>query len=343
MTSREPAMLMTLARADLGLARIHASRRGADVRIGPCIDDYGQPAPVDLMRGVKALLCEIPPANFDDFDALEWIHLTSVGYSQIFELPILERGIRVTNGRGTFDVPIAEWCILMLLMWQRDVRHLLANQRDRQWDRSPTFTRELRGATVGLYGYGGIAREVARLCKPMGMTVWTLTRDGSVQARSSTYCVPGTGDPGGTLPDRVFGPDSLSTFLGGLDFLVLTMPLTNTTAGIIGEAELRMLKPSAVVLNPARAGLIQQEALLRALEEQWIRGLSLDTHYAYPLPADHPLWTMPSVILTPHIAGHAGTDSFFERAFDIIGHNVDRYCTGRPLLNELTPAQISGQ
>jgi phosphoglycerate dehydrogenase-like enzyme len=343
MTSGSIPLLMTLARPDAGVARIREVCPAADVRIGPCIDDYGQHVPAELMRGAKGLLCEIPPENFDDFDALEWIHLTSVGYSQIFKLPILERGIRVTNARGTFDVPIAEWCILMLLMWQRDGRQLLRNQQDRYWDRSPHFTQELRGSTVGIYGYGGIGRELARLSKAMGMTVWTLTRDGSVQSRPLTYCVPGTGDPQGTLPDRVFRRDDLPEFLGGIDFLVLAMPLTDRTAGLIGEAALRMLKPSAVLLNPARAGLIQQEPLLRCLREQWIRGLSLDTHYAYPLPPDHPLWSMPNVILTPHISGHAGTDKFFERAFDIVAANVDRYCTGQSLLNELTPSQIGGQ
>jgi len=341
--SRSIPMLMTLARADIGVARIRKVCADADVRIGPCIDDYGQSAPAELMRGARALFCEMPPENFDDFDALEWIHLTSVGYSQIFTLPILERGIRVTNGRGTFDVPIAEWCILMLLMWQRDVRQLLQNQEDRRWDRSPSFTRELRGATIGVYGYGGIARELARQSKTMGMTVWAMTRDGSVPPRPLTFCVPGTGDPNGRLPDRVFAPGQLREFLGGVDFLVLTMPLTDQTKGLIGEAELRMLRPTAVLLNPARGGIIQEQALLRCMRENWIRGLSLDTHYAYPLPPDHPLWSMPNVILTPHIAGHAGTDLFFTRAFDIIADNVARFRAGRPLLNELTAAQVGGQ
>jgi phosphoglycerate dehydrogenase-like enzyme len=338
-----PPVLMTLARPDVGIERIRRLCPDVEVRVGPVIDDYGQPAPAELMRGAKVLLCEVPPANFDDFDQLEWIHLTSAGYSQIFDLPIRERGIRVTNGKGTFDVPIAEWCILALLMWQRDVRQLLANQQAKCWDRSPRFTRELRGTTIGVYGYGGIARELARLSKAMGMTVWAMTRDGHAERRPLAYCAPGTGDPEGTLPDRVFGPAHVEEFLGGVDFLVLTAPLTERTRGLLGDAELRMLKSSAVLLNPARAGLIEEEPLIRCLAENRIRGLSLDTHYAYPLPPEHPLWSMPNVILTPHIAGHAGTDLFFERAFDIIATNVHRYCTSQPLLNELTPSQIAGQ
>ena len=109
--------------------------------------------------------------------------------------------------------------------------------------------------------------------------------------------------PAGELPDRVFSTADLPEFLGALDYLFITMPLTPATTGLIGETELRMLKPSSVLINPARAAIIEEKAFIRALQEKWIRGASLDVHYAYPLPPEHALWELPNLIMTPHISG----------------------------------------
>jgi len=121
------------------------------------------------------------------------------------------------------------------------------------------------------------------------------------------------------------------------------MPDTNTTKGIVGETELRTLPKRAFVLNPARGPLIQEQALLRALREGWIAGAALDTHYHYPMPADHPLWRMPNVIMTPHISGSGESPFFLERIWDIFVKNVERFRDGKPLLNELTPSQLRGE
>ena len=112
---------------------------------------------------------------------------------------------------------------------------------------------------------------------------------------------------------------------------------------MIGEKELRMLKPSAVLINPARAPIIQEEAYVKCLSEGWIRGSALDAHYAYPLPPDHPLWSLPNVIMTPHISGSCGCPHFLERVYDIFSQNLRRFSTGQPLLNELTEAQLRGE
>jgi phosphoglycerate dehydrogenase-like enzyme len=156
------------------------------------------------------------------------------------------------------------------------------------------------------------------------------------------YCVPGTGDPGGVLPHRVFLKGQELEFLSTLDFLVLAMPLTPASEGIVGERELRALPSSAFVLNPSRGPLIQEAALLQALREGWIAGAAIDTHYQYPLPAEHPLWRLPNVILTPHISGSGLSPYFLDRSWDIFTQNVRRLLAGQPLLNELTAAQLSG-
>src|SRR5690606_35435580 len=120
------------------------------------------------------------------------------------------------------------------------------------------------------------------------------------------------------------------------------MPLTDVSRGAIGEAELRALPLHAFVFNPARGPIIQEQALLKALREKWFAGAALDTHYAYPLPPEHPLWSMPNALLTPHISGSSGSQHYPRRVWDIFTQNLDRFRTGRPLLNELTPAQLTG-
>jgi phosphoglycerate dehydrogenase-like enzyme len=155
--------------------------------------------------------------------------------------------------------------------------------------------------------------------------------------------VPGTGDPEGVLPDRVFAPGQEGDFLATLDFLVLSMPLTRRTEGIVTEEYLKMLPPHAFVLNPARGPLIKEDALLKALREGWIAGAALDTHYYYPMPSDHPLWHFPNVIMTPHISGSTLSPRFLERLWDLFVQNVERLIAGEILLNELTAAQLSGE
>ena len=336
------SVLIALAKYETGLARIREICPQAEVRVTKWLTDSGQTLPAEQMKGVQALFCEMPPENFDDFDKLKWIQLTSAGYSQVFDLPVLERGIRVCNGRGNFDVPIAEWNIMMMLMWHRLMLEQLENQNKRIFDRAARFHGEVRGLTAGFYGYGGIARETARLAKAMGLTVWTLEPGGKLPSRELMYRVEGTGDPEGILPDRVFDTGQIAEFMGSLDYLFITLPLTPTTEGIIGEKHLRMLKPSAVLINPARAKIIEEQAFIRCLKENWIRGSSVDAHYAYPLPPEHPLWSLPNIIMTPHISGSDASPHFLRRTYDIFTQNLERFCTGQPLLNELTEAQLRG-
>jgi phosphoglycerate dehydrogenase-like enzyme len=230
----------------------------------------------------------------------------------------------------------------MMVNLARDLRQMVRNQEQGTWDRAARVQREVRGMTVGLWGYGGLARETARLAKQMGLRVHVLTRNGRVEPRRLVYTVPGTGDPDGTLPDRVFRAGEELAFLAGLDFLVLALPLTKATEGLIGDRELRALPRSAYLLNPARGPIVQLDALLRALREGWIAGAALDTHYQYPTPPDHPLWHLPNVVMTPHIAGSSLSPRFKARLWDIFTINAHRFVRGEPLLNALTPEELAG-
>lgn len=291
------------------------------------------------LRDVDVLFAPLPPVNFTDMHRLKWIQLASVGYSQLFGLDL--KGAKVTNARGCFDVPIAEWNIAMMVNLARDLRLMIRNQDAAIWDRSAVFQREIRGHVVGIWGYGGIGRETARLARHLGLKVKVMTRSG-VQPRTGVYTIPGTGDPEGVLPDETFRAGQEIAFLEDLDFLVVATPLTNATEGLIGERELRALPPKAVVLNPARGPIIQEQALLRALREKWIAGAALDTHYHYPMPPDHPLWKFPNVIFTPHISGSSQSPNYPRQLWEIFTLNLARLERGEPLLNELTPAQLAG-
>jgi len=320
--------------------------------------------PDDLLPGPEILLCKLPPRNIDALSRLKMIQLSSVGYEHLRHLGFADRPVRVCNARGVFDTAIAEWNLAMMVNLIRDLPGMIRNQTQGQWDRADRFQQELRGRILGLWGYGGLGRETARLAKAFGMTVHVLCRSG-VKPRQNTFAQPGTGDQEGILPDRVFiaghpaHPLPLSPlaaggsapghrqgeggqakeFLSGLDFLVLALPHTRESEGMIGEAELKMLPRSAFLLNPARGPIIQEQALIQALREGWIAGAALDTHFAYPLPADHPLWRFPNAILTPHISGADKSPNFPDRIADLFIQNVNRYLERRPLLNEITATE----
>jgi len=304
-------------------------------------EEVARPLGPQRISDAEVLFCTFPPTNFEDMKAVKWVQISSTGYTQLFDHKLPERGIRATNGRGCFDVPIAEWNVAMMVNLARDMRLLFHNQDAAVWDRSAVFQREIRGMTVGIWGYGGIGRETARLARAMGLKVHVLARNG-VGPRGDVYHVPGTSDPEGVLPDKVFRSGEELEFLGGLDFLILGLPLTKQTEGLIGERELRALPDHAYVLNPARGPIIQEQALISALQEKWIAGAALDTHYHYPMPPEHPLWKMPNVIFTPHISGSSLSPSYLTHLWDIFSVNAERYAKGEALLNELTPEQLAG-
>jgi phosphoglycerate dehydrogenase-like enzyme len=321
------------------------SMGGIEVHVLPETEVTPVPRPADvpgeLAPGIDAMFCTYPPVNIDQMRKLRFVQISSAGYAQLIGKGLPERRVRASNARGCFDVPIAEWNLAMIVNLARDLRQMIRNQDAQIWDRGARFQSEVRGLTVGIWGYGGIGRETARLLKAMGLRVHVLSR-GGIGRIEDVYSVPGTGDPEGKLPDRVFLAGEELAFLRELDFLILAMPLTPTTEGIIGECQLRALPRSAFLLNPSRGPLIQEQALLKALNDGWIAGAAIDTHYHYPLPPEHPLWRFPNVILTPHISGSAQSPYFLERTWDIFVENVARLVRNRPLLNQLSEAQLSG-
>jgi phosphoglycerate dehydrogenase-like enzyme len=289
----------------------------------------------ELLRGPEILLCKLPPRNVHDMPDLKWVQISTVGYEHLRKYDFANGRVRVCNARGIFDTAIGEWNVAMMIALVRDLRGMIRNQERSHWEKADRFQQEVRNRVVGLWGYGGIGRETARLAKALGLAVHVMTRSG-VKPRHDAYTPAGTGDSEGALPDRVFTAGQEREFLSGLDFLILALPHTQGSDGMVGEAELQALPRTAFVLNPARGPIIREEALLKALREGWIAGAALDTHFAYPLPPEHPLWAMPNVILSPHVSGADRSREFPARIADLFTRNVERHLAGLPLLNELT-------
>jgi phosphoglycerate dehydrogenase-like enzyme len=292
-----------------------------------------------LLEQIDVLLAKHPPKNFDDLKLLKLWQLATVGYDHFAHLRLGERPFTVCNARGVFDTGIGEWCAAMLVNLTRDLRGMIRDQDQGKWNRAPGYMQEVRGKTAGIWGYGGLGREAARVAKALGIRIHVLVRR-PVGPRPNDFTPQGTGDPLGQLPDRVFLAGHEHEFLSGLDFLIVALPRTKTTTGMIGAADLQALPRTAFVLNPARGPIIQEPALIRALTEGWIAGAALDTHYHYPMPPEHPFWRLPNVIMTPHIAGADRSARFPVLMGQLAVENVARLIEGRTLLNGVSREEL---
>ena len=322
---------------DAGLAAVRRLAGPAAVTVVPMFDAASR-LDAGLAARCRVLFADGVPANLADLTDLRWLQLSSAGYEHVAGQGLSERVI-VTNASGVNDVPIAEWCLAMMLVFERDVRGLFDMQRRHAWERLPRFQSELRGRRLGIIGYGSIGRTVAQLASAFGLTISVMTR-APIGPRAGHYAVPGSSDIAGTLPQRRYTFDEREEFLGQLDYLALTIPIAPGTRSLIGERELRALPAHAVVLNPSRGHLIDEAALLRALTEGWIGGAALDTHFAYPLPPGHPLWDMPNAVLTPHISGSTGSRMFLPRLWELFAHNLAAWLRGDALLNVIGASDL---
>jgi len=227
--------------------------------------------------------------------ALKLVQIASVEYAQLMGLGLDEKGVRACNGRGVFDVPIAAWNMAMMVSLARNLRGMIRNQESRlgslcylsngdSWINCRNLGLWRNPARDGPAGQGfrhGSPRDVAR-------------------ARETTARrIPCAGHQryGRRVAGQAVHRGPELKFLAGLDFLILALPLTKRTHGLIGERQLQALPRTSFVLNPARGPIIQEHVLVKALQEGWIAGAALDTHYHYPMPADHPLWQFPNVVL----------------------------------------------
>ncbi len=265
---------------------------------------------------------------------LRWVQAYNAGAERaLAAAPALLERVVLTSSSGVHMPVMAEYALLMMLAHDHRLPGLLREQAAHNWpvDRGNLYAAtELRDKTVGILGYGSIGREVARLARAFGMRVLAAKRNPNQRADEG-WQLPGTGDPAGELPEQIYGLDELGTLLPACDYLVVALPLTPETRHVLDAQRLAMLKPSAFVINVGRGGLIDEPALIAALEAGQLGGAALDVFEKEPLPSSSPLWSLPNVILTPHISG--STARYDELTMQLFADNMRRYVAGEALYN----------
>jgi phosphoglycerate dehydrogenase-like enzyme len=274
------------------------------------------------------------PADLTRVPALRWLQTGSAGVDHLAADPPWTRGILVTNARGVFAIPIAEYVSGAILRINQPVGRWAADQATHTWPMDDVPVAAIaRGKTAVLVGYGSIGREVARQLTAFGLRIVAVKPRPDVRIDGS-FRVAGTGDPDGSIPDQIVGVDRLAETAAQADYLILTLPLTPESRGLIGATVLAALPASAWLINVSRGALVDEDALLAAVRARRLAGAVLDVFGQEPLPADHPLWDAPNVTITPHVSG--ATSRFRD---DLFVENVRRYLAGEPLLNPVDPGR----
>ena len=274
------------------------------------------------MPGVDILLGQggIPVEYYDAATNLKWVQVINAGVDRMAKEGLLNRGFQVANISGLTAPAIAEWVIGAMVMLQKGFHLSVRDQAEHKWSRR--FTGELRGKTLGIAGMGAIGRETAKRARAFDMRIVASRR---------------TAPPGSTDPDcdELIPYSALDRLLEQSDYLALCVPLTPETHHMIGEAQLKKMKPTAHLINIARGTVVDQEALIRGLREGWIAGAALDVTDPEPLPPESELWDLPNVIITPHISG--SIENYVGRANEIFVDNLRRHIAGQPLRNLVKP------
>jgi phosphoglycerate dehydrogenase-like enzyme len=253
---------------------------------------------------------------------LRWIQAWGAGVDTLLIPEVVNSHVFVTSAGGVHPTPISEHVVALMLCLCRKLHLFIRNQVERRWERydsdeSTEQVEELSGKTVGIVGLGKIGAEIAKKAKCLGMSVIATRRDTSKSASASV--------------DRLIQPTGLNQLLAESDFVVLSLPLTNETRGMIGEVQLKNMKRTGYLINVSRGKIVQEDRLIEALKMRWIAGAALDTFENEPLPEKSDLWSFKNVIITPHVAGL--TPYYMERLTDIFCENLDRFIRNQSLVN----------
>lgn len=246
---------------------------------------------------------------------LQWIHSLSAGVENQLFPELISSDIPLTNARGVYKESLGEFVLAAILFFAKDLRRMLRNQERRKWD--PFDVEVIDGRILGIIGYGEIGRAAARRAKALGMQTAALRRR-KIPAMEEA-------------PDLQFDSNALLELVAASDYLLVAAPLTADTRGLIGDAELRRMKASAVLINVGRGPVVNELALVNALKEKRIRGAALDVFETEPLPPDHVFWELDNVLLSPHCADHV--EGWLEQSTEFFVQNFERFRRGEPLLN----------
>ncbi|HZU87032.1 MAG TPA: D-2-hydroxyacid dehydrogenase [Anaerolineaceae bacterium] len=265
---------------------------------------------------------------------LRWVQFYFAGIDFAVDAPLLRKpDLIVTTLSGAAAGNMAEFALTMLLALGHRLPEMAVLQARSEWpsNRGERLRAvELRGSTVGIVGYGSIGRELARMLVALGATVLAAKRD-VLHPEDKGYMPPGMGDPDGDLFTRLYPIEALCSMLKECDFVVVTVPLTPQTRGLIGVEELAVMKPGVYLVNISRGAVLDQNAVYSALQEKRLAGAALDVFVDEPLPASSPLWKLPNLIISPHISGFS--QKYNERAAEMFAENLRLYVSGGTLFN----------
>ena len=247
---------------------------------------------------------------------LKWVQTSSAGVDTLVGTKLWQSDVILTTTSGIHVIPMREHVLGMMLMFVRHAPVYFGNKQDRVWKQH--IPDQLCGKTLGVVGLGRIGEAIARASKAFDMRVVATRRHTAKHGTSLAV-------------DTFYPADKLLEMLRESDFVVVTVALTEETRKLIGERELRAMKSTAYIINIARGSVIDEAALTKALGEKWIAGAGLDVFEKEPLPKDSELWTLPNVIITPHVAGLM--PDYNARAMDVFCENLRRYLAGQPLMN----------
>lgn len=253
---------------------------------------------------------------YDNAAKLKWINALTAGVESLVFRQTQQDEVLITNSKGIHGIPMAEHVLGMMLSFTRRLNVLLKQQMEHVWKR-PNIDEllEINGKTLAIVGLGAIGQEIARKAKAMDMTV--------IAARREMKQEP--------FVDRLYQSEQLLEMLAEADFVVVTLPITDQTKDLIGRKHFEAMKPTAFFINVSRGGVVQENELIRALQEKMIAGAGLDVVAIEPLPENSPLWDMPNVIITPHLS--AISPVYLDRAIQLFAKNLALYVQNKPLFN----------
>jgi phosphoglycerate dehydrogenase-like enzyme len=263
------------------------------------------------------------PEQFVTAKKLKWIHSPAAAVHQLLFPELIRSSVLVTNSTGVHGPVVAEHAITVLLALAKRLPEAMRYQAKHEWSQEQLWNerprpREVEGATVAVIGMGVIGREFTRRAKALGMKVLAVREN------------PGKGTGGA---DEVYSSSQIDDVLPRADYIVLCTPVTPATTHLMNRARLEQMKPDSYLINVARGTLVDEPALLMVLKGRGIAGAALDVFEEEPLPRQSPFWGLDNVLITPHTA--AVTERLWERHYDLIVENLNRFLAGKPLLNEV--------
>jgi len=256
----------------------------------------------------------LPESLVQQMPRLKWLHVTRGGVNAYLTPSVKARPIQVTGSKGIHGTVFSEFALACILMLAKRLPDCIAAQREKRWQKLAPI--EIEGKTLGIVGLGTAGSALARKAKTLGMRVLATKRTSTIEPE---------------FVDRLGTPEFLPQLLAESDFVVLLLASVPSTFNIIGENELRRMKPTAYLINLTGGRSIEETLLVRALNEGWIAGAVLDAFARQPLPKDSELWTLRNVIITPRIAGIPSEK--WPALLPIFRENLGRFLTGEPLQN----------